>query len=133
MASEKSKTMKHEYSKSQQVKTYQDIRQALGVVSLASKTCHPGKRSLDRPSTGQEHKAALGFWQFDHFQADSMLFGILSCCITGITSIDVGQLHVVSSGLLYLCGQNASLSTILLIGWGDMQGQEMTTSVSTAR
>src|SRR5579859_2104604 len=125
--------MKQKNSESQQVENRQGLRQALIVASQTPKTSHPGERALDHPSTRQEHEAALGLRQLDHFQADTMLFGCIGGCVTGIASIHIGQLHMVSGRLLHLCRQNACLSPILLISWGHMQSQEMATSVSTAR
>ncbi len=43
--------MKHEHSKSQQVKTGQRLRQAFIIACQTTKASHPGKTTLDNPVT----------------------------------------------------------------------------------
>src|ERR1700730_6540504 len=121
----KSKTMKHEHSKSQQVKTGQRFWPALIVASQATKPCRPGKTALHDPSAWQQDEAAFGLWQFDHLQAYSLLASSLSRLITGVALINKRQLDMVARHFLDSGSQFAHLSAILLIRRGDMQRQQI--------
>src|SRR6266487_479369 len=125
MSHYKSKTMKHEHGESQQVKTCQCLRPTFVIASQAAEACRPRKRALHHPSPGQQDKTALPIWQFDHLQTHAM-----SCCglrwlITGISLIDICQLDGASGHFLHGGCQFLHLGSILLIGWGDMQSQQI--------
>src|SRR6266496_544684 len=129
MNHQKSKTMKHEYGKGQQVKTCQRLWKALVVACQTAKPRCPCEATLNDPTSGQEHKAAFGLWQLDHFQAHPMGFGHLRWLIARIPLIDERQLHAASSRFLDGLGQFADLSPILFICWGDMQRQQISQRV----
>src|SRR5437588_11771687 len=101
MSHYKSKTMKHEHSKSQQVKTHQRLWQALIVASQATKARHPGKTALYDPSAWQQDESSLGLGQFDDFQAHSLVFGCLCGLIARVALIDESQLHALSCHFLH--------------------------------
>src|SRR6266568_5310259 len=121
----KGKTMQHEHSKRQQVKTCQCLRQAFIVASQTTKARHPSKAALHDPSAWQQDEPTLGLGQFDHFQAHALFLGSLCWLITGVSLIHESQLHAVSCYLLHGGSQLAHLSPILLIGRRDMQRQQM--------
>src|SRR5690242_7121705 len=129
MSHQKSKTMKHEHDKSQQVQTRQRLWKPLVVACQTTKARHPGKTALHDPAPGQQDEAPFGLGQLDDFQTYPMFFGCLAWFLTGVTLINKGKLNGVSSLLLYGGSQLTHLSPILLIGRGDMQGQQMTKRV----
>jgi len=121
--------MKHEYSKGQQMKTDQVLWKAYVVASQATETRHPSKTALHHPAPGQQDKAVLRFRQFDDFQLNTMLFGLLDRCITGVSLINEGEFARLASRLLHCLSQLAHLRTVLLIGKRDMQRQQMTQGI----
>src|SRR6266566_5336327 len=125
MSHYKGKTMKHEHSKSQQVKTSQRLWQAFKVASQATEPCHPGKTALHHPSARQQNEATLGLGQFDDFQAYPLCLGRLCRFIASVALIHESQLDMVARHFLDSGGQFAHLSAILLIGRRDMQRQQM--------
>src|SRR5205807_2318896 len=107
MSHDKGKTMKHEDSESQQVKTGQYVWQPFVVTGQATKTRHPGKTSLNDPTSGQQDEATLGLWQFDHFQTDAMRFRLSRWHIACISLISIRQLYLVPCHFLDGCCQFA--------------------------
>src|SRR5450759_2657292 len=125
MSHNKGKSMKHEHSKSQQVKTRQRLWQPFIVASQATKTRHPGKTALHEPTPRQQHETALGMWQLDDLQLHTLLFGLLSRHFARVSLIDKGQFHRVPGDVLHGLSQFAYLGTVLFIGGRDMQRQQM--------
>src|SRR5437660_10391414 len=89
----------------------------------------PSKGALDHPASGQEDKAALGFFEFYHFQAHPMFGGLSRGLLPGVALIDKGQFDLVSSDLLNLPRKLADLGALLLIGRSNLQGQQMPQSI----
>lgn len=58
-----------------------------------------------------------------------MLLGVLSRLIAGVTLIDRGHRHRLTPHGLHLVGQLFDLCSILFIGRGDVQRQQMTQRV----
>ena len=97
--------------------------ESLIVASETAKPGRPGKRALDYPASGQEDKAALGFFEFDHFQTHPMCRGLRRGLLTGVALIDKGHFDLVSGDLLNLPRQVSDLRALLLIGRRNLQGQ----------
>ncbi len=125
MSHNKGKTMKHEYSESQQMKTRQRLWPALIVTSQTTKTSRPSKTALHDPSARQQDKAAFGLWQFDDLQTYSVCLGRLCRLITRVSLIDERHLDMRARDFLDSRSQSAYLSPILLIGRRDQQGQQV--------
>ena len=91
----------------------------------ATKTRRPSEASLYHPAAWQQDKAAFGLGMFNNFQLDavsgSRFFRRLAC----VTLIHVSQFDIFLRDLLHLPGQFADLGAILLIGWRDVQSQQM--------
>src|SRR6266567_2091306 len=100
MSHQKDKTMQHEDRKSQHMKTYQRLWQALVVASQATKARHPGKTALDHPSAWQQDESTLGLGQFDDFQAYSVCLGRLGRLVAGVPLINESQVHALSRRFL---------------------------------
>jgi hypothetical protein len=130
MSHQKGKTMQHEHSKSQQVKTRQRFWQAFIGTCQTTKARHPGKRAFHHPPAWQQDEAPLGLGQFDDFQAHPLLLSRLCRSLARVASIYESQLHVVSGHLLDGCGQLAHLRSILLIGRGDLPRQQMAQGIN---
>ena len=125
MSHYKDKSMEHEHNKRQDVQTRQRLRPALVVARQAAKTGHPGKAALHDPSTWQQDEASLRLRQADHLQAYALALSSLGGSLTGVALIDKGQFHMLSRHFLHGCGQLAHLIAVLLIGWREMQRQEI--------
>src|SRR5690349_19721813 len=106
MSHQKSKAMKHEHDKSQDMKTSQRLWPALVIASQAPKAGRPGETALHHPSARQQHEAAFGLWQCDHLQAYALRCRRLSRFLTGVASIDVGQLHRSSGASCTACASS---------------------------
>src|SRR5689334_6183236 len=118
MSHQKSKPMKHEHRKSEQVKTCQRLWKALVVASQATKARHPSEGSLHDPSPGQEHKTTFGLWQLNDLQSDPVRTRLLCRFIAGVASINKGQFDRFARGFLDSGGQFAYLGPILFISRG---------------
>src|SRR5258708_37834930 len=116
MGHHKGKTMKHEHSKSQQMKTSQRFWQAFIVARQAAEPGHPGKTALPYPSAWQQDKTVLGFGQLDDFQAYPMYTRCLCRLIASVSLVHESQLHVLPRFFLPRSRQFAYLSPILFIG-----------------
>jgi hypothetical protein len=99
--------------------------QSLVVSCQAAAAGHPAEGSFDHPSARQQHEAAFGFRQFDHFQLDVLLLGCFGGPITGVTLIDIRQFNRFIRDLLHVTCQFAYLIAVLLIGRRDTQREQM--------
>src|SRR3954462_8044834 len=95
MSHEKGKALKHQDSKSQDMKTSQRFGPTFIIAGQPTKTCHPSKTALDHPSARQQDKTSLGFGQFDHFQANTLFLRSLRWSIAGVALIDKRDLDMV--------------------------------------
>ncbi len=85
----------------------------------------PRKIALYYPSSRQKHKAAPGLRVLDHFQADAMLRGLLRWLLSTVALVHVSQLHLLAGGLLNGTSQLFDLPSVLLVGWRNVQGEQM--------
>ena len=119
----------HHDGESQKAETRQGFRQAFVVARQAAKTSHPTEAPFDNPAARQEHKALLSFWQLDEDQPRALLFRCLSGFLAGLSLIDKSDLDRMPGHLLYLFRQFSDLGSVLLVGRGDVQSQQMTQGV----
>jgi hypothetical protein len=82
--------MKHETSKHHQMQASKRDRKPLIIAQQPKDSGGPGEGALRPPSPRQQDKAAFGFWQFDHFQLDTVLLGLSCRNVTGIALVHVG-------------------------------------------
>ncbi len=99
--------------------------QPLVVLSQSAKSCRPSKVPFDDPAAQQKHESSLGLGTLDHLQPDAVFSRGLASVFARVILIDPGQLHLLACDLLYSLGQHANLVTILLVGCGDVQRQQM--------
>jgi hypothetical protein len=88
---EKSKTMKHEHGKSQQVQTSQCLCPTIVISGQATKTRHRRERALHDPSAGQQDEASFGFWQAHDFQPHALHFRCLGRGFARVALINKGE------------------------------------------
>ena len=69
--------MRHQHGESYVMQSGQRFRQAFVVASQAAKAGHPGKTTLDHPTTRQQYKAMLGGWQSNNFKAQGRLLAVI--------------------------------------------------------
>jgi len=74
---------------------------------------------LHHLALGQQHKAFLGFGQFDHNQINAVSSGRLGRFITAIALVNEGKLHRSFRHLLNLLSQLCDLGLHLFVGWRD--------------
>lgn len=65
--------------------------QSFVISGQASKACRPAKRALHDPASWQEHKAALGFGEFDDLQSYALGGGLLGGVLSGVAWVDEGK------------------------------------------
>src|SRR5258706_3207088 len=106
------------------MQTSQGLWQTFIITGQPTKTSHPGEGALHDPASGQQDKALLGFGQFNDFQVNAMLSSSLFGLGSGIALVDKGDFNAVTRNFLNLLSQQAHLSALLLVGWGDMQRQQ---------
>ncbi len=121
--------MGHQDSKGQEMQTLQGVWQAFLVACQAAETSHPAKGALHHPTPWQQHKAFPGFGQLHHIQSQSLFFSSLSRLVTAIALIDKGDFNGFTGHFLNSLCQLPDLSTVLLIGGCDQQGQQMSQGV----
>ena len=95
----------------------------------AAETGGPGEGTLDHPAARQEHKAALGFGEFDYVQTDAVLRAGRRGVRSGVTLIYIRQFDVLLGHLLDSLREFPHLGAILLIGGRDFDGQQMAQGV----
>src|SRR5688572_4524581 len=117
--------MKHENGESQEMQTSQSFRQTLIIANEATETSHPAEAAFNNPAAREKDKALFRLRQLDDDQANAMLLSLLSRQITRIGLVDKSDLDMVASGRLNLLSQLSHLSTVLVIGGGHVQGQQM--------
>ncbi len=122
--------LEHKHRKSQEMQANQGFRQAFIVSCQPSKTSGPDETAFNNPAFWQQHEAFLGFWQFDHNQFDAMLSRILSRSVTSVPLVNKGDLNRIAGGFLNLLGQFSHLISLLFIGWGDVQSQQMAQGIN---
>src|SRR6266700_4065436 len=116
-------------AKENRVKTRQCFRPTLVVTSQTTKTSRPSKTALHHPAAWQQDETTFGLWQLHHLQAYSLITSSLSRVIARVALVDESQFDMVACHFLDCGGQLAHLRSILLIGRGDMQGQQMPQSI----
>ena len=107
------KLVQQEDGKRQEVQSRQRLWQSPIVACQASKASSPGETPLDYPPTRQENKAALGLWQFDHFEADALRCRCLQWLISGVAWVQESDLRALSRHCLHLRCQDGYLAPIL--------------------
>ena len=85
----------------------------------------PCEGSLDNPSSGQEHEAALGFRQRDDLERDALFSGRCGGLFSGIALVDESDLDVLAGFRLNGLGDGADLGAIVSVCGRDMEGQKM--------
>ncbi len=116
---------KHQDREGEEMQAFNGIGQALVVAGQATKAGHPSVAALDDPAAGQQDKALFRLGQLDHDQANTLCCSGLFRHITRIALVHKRHLDRVIGGGLDLLGQFGDLRPILLIGRGDMQGQQI--------
>jgi len=71
----------HQAGENQEVQADQRVGQSLVVAGDATEARHPGDRSLDDPTAGQQHEAPLGLGRLDHLQADAVRGRVAKCAM----------------------------------------------------
>jgi len=117
--------MKHQTSENDQMQAGKRTWKTLVIAHEASKTRGPGKRTLNDPAPRQEHKTSFRFGKLDDFQTAAVIVGCLCRSVTGRTLVHKGHFDMTASDFLDGLSQFADLSSILLIGWGDHQRQQV--------
>ena len=90
----------------------------------------PGEASLDHPAPGQQDETTLCLGVFDHLQLDAVPGGRALGGFSGVTLVDVAQLHLVSGDPLHLFGELFHLGAVLLVGGCDIQSKQVAQSVN---
>src|SRR5258705_6797745 len=121
--------LEHQNGKSQKSKASQGFRQAFVITRQTSEAGRPSKAAFHHPTSRQQDEALLGSWQFNHFQTQAFGLRRLGGIFSRVPLIHKGDLHRLSSHLLHLLSQFLHLSSILFIGWGYIQSQQMSQSV----
>ena len=103
----------------------QGLGPALIVTRQAAEASGPGETALNDPTSGQEHKAFLGFGQLDDDQFNAICGRGLGRLCTGVTLVDESNCDGVPSDELHLAGQFSDLSPLLFVGGGHMQGEQV--------
>ena len=121
--------MEHEASKGDVMETGKRLSQALVVTSQTSESRGPCKASFNHPAARQQYEAALGLGVLDHRQLDTVGLSRLFCILSSVALIHIRQCHTLVGKVLYRLRQFFHLRPVLLIGRGDMQGQQMSQGI----
>ena len=73
-----SEASEHEEGEGEEMQAGEGLWQALVVAGEASEAGHPGVGAFDDPTLGEQHEPALGLWELDDLQADTLSGGIPS-------------------------------------------------------
>lgn len=105
------KASEYQDRESQEVQTGQGFRQAFVIKRQPPEAGGPSEAALDHPAAGQQDKAFLGVWKFDHFQLDSVYGGGLGRRLARIALIDIAQFDRVTGHLLHLLRQSCTMAS----------------------
>ena len=116
---------KHQDGKSQEMQSFQGIRQAFVITGQTAKTTHPAEATFHDPTTREQNKTFLGIGEFDHNKLNALLRGGLLRLVAGIALIHKSDLNVLTRHFLYLPCQWSDLRSILFVDRSHMQGQQV--------
>jgi hypothetical protein len=119
----------HEAREGEVVKGGEGLREAFVVSGQAAESCGPSEASLDDPSARQQDEAAFGLRVLDDLQLNAVPGGRAVSGFSGVALVDVGKFHMVSGHLLHRFGELLHLGAVLLVGGGDMQGEQVAQGV----
>ena len=119
----------HEAGEGEVVEGGESLGEAFVVSSQASESRGPGEASLDDPSARQQDEAPFGLRVLDHLHLNAVPGGRAVRGFSGVALVDVGKFHVVSGHLLRRFGELVHLGAVLLVGGGDMQGEQVAQGV----
>jgi hypothetical protein len=119
----------HQQGKSDNRQPFERLRQLFIIPSQSSQPRRPALTALNDPAPWPQHKAALGLRELDHVQCHVLGLGLLRRLLPRGGLLHKCQLHRIACGLLDWFGQYRSLMTVLLVGRGHPQGQQMSQGV----
>lgn len=103
----------------------QCLGQTFIVTNQPAEACHPGKATFNDQAMRQQHKPELGGRQFNHFQTDAMRLSISRGLFTRIALICKSNLDRFAGRCLDQFGQGRDLCSILFIGRGHQDCQQL--------
>ncbi len=85
-----------------------------------------GRRSVDRRGRlGSSTNPRSDLGQLDDLVFDALGFGGVCCLLAAIVLIHMGPGDALSGGFLHDFGRTAHLGTVIRIGGGEVQGEQM--------
>jgi hypothetical protein len=122
-------TLEQQDREDQNMQACQRVRQPFIVSGQSAKTRAPAETPLHHPSAGQQDEALLGLGQFHHFKLDATGRRVLGRLGTGVALVYKHDFDRFPRDDLPLVGQPLYLRSVLLIGGGNMQGQQVAQGV----
>lgn len=124
--------MEHQAGEGDEVQPGHGLWQPLVILDQPPKPRRPRERAFHYPSARQQHEAALGLRAPHHLKPNAASLGIALRLLPRIALINVSQLDVLASRLLDRGDQCLYPLPILLVGRGNVQGEQRCPRVSTA-
>jgi len=119
------KVLKHQNGKSQKMKDRESLGKALVITCQVPETSQPAETPFNDPATGKQNKASFGFGQSDHNQIDPLCLSGLFGSLTRITLVHESHFDAVTGDHLNVLRQLRDLVSVLFIGAGHMQSQQI--------
>ena len=110
----------HDPGEGEVMNASQSLGEPFVISGEASKARGPGEASLDHPAARQQNESAFCSCMFDHFQLNAMRRRRILRGFSGVSLIDIGQLHMVSGDLLHCSSELlAPYGQLMASGTGD--------------
>ena len=95
--------------------------QSFKVSGQPAETGVPGKGAFDHLAPWEKDKALLGFFEFDHDQANSLLGRLVCGVLPGVALVGKGHFYFLARCLLDVFDQIGDLRALLFVGGGHFQ------------
>ena len=117
--------MKHKAGEGEIVESGEGLGKPFVIACQTPKACGPSKAAFNHPSARQQYEAMLGLGVFNDLQLNAVSLRRLLGALARIALVHIGQLHALIGNVLQRLREFLDLRTILFIGRGHMQCEQL--------